>query len=295
MGKMRKLIINADGFGFTHGINRAIRECAAVGTITSTSCVANFPAISETGQFSRDFPEVSIGVHFNLTAGRPVLPPERVPTLVDEGGYFQAKGFSRRLLLGEIATQDIYNELQAQAARLSDMGILISHLDGHQNKHLYPIFFETCLKVAKRFDIRAIRSHRRYLFSTDPGKRNHLLLKYYLTHPKQMVTHLIGRLRTAMAGLKGFKAADRLVTPAYLDASEKYLWSTWQKIFEFLPPGTNEIYCHPGYPDEELARFAGYVQERLIEVEILTSEEMRDWIRQSYVRLISFHQLLGEK
>lgn len=75
----RRLIINADGFGFTYGINRAIRECAVAGTVTSTSCVTNFPAISEVRELQDDFPHLSIGVHFNLTVGRPVLPPDRVP------------------------------------------------------------------------------------------------------------------------------------------------------------------------------------------------------------------------
>jgi hypothetical protein len=288
---MRRLIINADGFGFTRGINRAIGECAAAGTVTSTSCVPNFPAIDETGQFSRDFPQVSIGIHLNLTVGRPVLPAESVPTLVDKAGFFHGREFPRRLLLGKISTQEVYRELYAQAARLADLGIRISHLDGHQNKHLYPVFFETALKVGKHFGIRCIRSHRRYLFSADPETRNHLIRQYYLAHPMQIATHALGRFRTFMAELQGFQAADRLITPAYLDSCKKYLMVTWEKIFAYLPPGTNEIYCHPGYPDHELARFAEYVDERQVEAEILTSPEMRNLMLTSAVRLISFHEL----
>ena len=85
--------------------------------------------------------------------------------------------------------------------------------------------------------------------------------------------------------------ADRLITPAYIDNSEKFMLGSWINIIRSLPKGINEIYCHPGYPDDELRRYAKYVDERALEVDVLTSPVLIQCIKKENVQIISFNQI----
>jgi len=288
---VKRLIVNADGFGFTFGINKGIFESLTNGIVTSTSCVVNFPAIEEVGRLAREFRPISIGIHFNLSVGSPVCKPKEIPSLVDEKGQFHGIRFSSLLMKGKIAEEDMLKELRAQARILKSYGVEISHWDGHQNKHLYPPFFRSGMSVAKEFGIKAIRTHRRYLFSSESKNRTGALVKYYISHPKQIATHIYARRNTKMAEKSGFKAADRLITPAYLDRSKKSNLETWISIMARLPEGTNEIYCHPGYPDDTLRKYAIYVDERLEEIAIMKSTKVKEAALENGVTLISFWEL----
>lgn len=288
---MKRLIVNADGFGFTFGINKGIFESVTDGIVTSTSCVVNFPAIEDVGKLAREFKPLSIGIHFNLSVGSPVCKPKEIPSLVDETGEFHGARFSSLLMKGKIVEEEMVKELRAQARILKSNGVEISHWDGHQNKHLYPPFFRSGMSIAKEFGIKAIRTHRRYLFSSESKNRTRVLVKYYISHPKQIATHIYARRNTRMAERNGFKAADRLITPAYLDRSKKSNLETWISIMKRLPEGTNEIYCHPGYPDDTLRKYAVYVDERLEEVAIMKSAEVKEAARENGVTLISFWEL----
>ena len=97
----RSLIVNADELGLTEGINEGIIEVHAHGIVTSTTMVANFWAFDGAVSLSRKYPSLAVGVHLNLTHGMPILPQDRVHTLVDENRYFSAAAFLQRLILGE--------------------------------------------------------------------------------------------------------------------------------------------------------------------------------------------------
>ena len=91
------------------------------------------------------------------------------------------------------------------------------------------------------------------------------------------------------AEFEGVAMADRLITPN-LDNSI-FLLSTWFEILKSLPSGINEIYCHPGYPDDELRKYAKYVDERLFEMTVLASPELLQQIKKEGIQLISFNQI----
>lgn len=290
MNSPRRLIVNADGFGFTHGINAGILESIEQGIVTSVSCNANFPAIEAISELVRRFPRISVGVHFNLQVGRPVCSPALVPSLVTPGGEFHRHDFVSRLLRGAVLRNELELELAAQAQRIINLGASITHWDGHQNKHLFPGYFSAACRVAQRLGIRRMRTHRRHLVTT-AGQGTRSLGGYYVRHPKRLLTHGLARLQMRRAERWGFRMADRLITPGYLDAGVKAMRSTWVSLLDQLPAGTNEIYCHPGYPDDELRRYATYVDQRAVEIEVLTSREVRDAIGRNQVDLISFFDL----
>lgn len=297
MSTKRYLIINADGYGFTPGVNNGIIKTFESGIVTSTSCTPNFGHLNEAKKIQARFPNVSFGIHFNLNVGQPCASPHKVRSLIGDDGKFHGPGLIKMLLLGKIKVAEIETELSAQAAMLADQGIKISHWDGHQNKHLWPIYFDAASRVAKRFGINGIRSHRRQLYSNGgPTSKSNLFL-YYLSNPQRIATHLGGRLRTAQAERDGFIAAERLITPGYADDSHKSLGAFWHTLFDTLASGYSEVYCHPGFPDELLRNNSKYVDPRADEVRVLTAPELMEHIRERGIKLINFWDLkkVGER
>ena len=288
---MRKLIVNADGFGFTYGINKGILESVAAGIVTSTSCNVNFPYIDDVVELMKQNRNISIGLHLNVNVGKSILPASRIPSLLNSEGEFLGEQFQRRFFTGKIKINEIEMELDAQIRKLQSYNVKISHLDGHQNKHLYPGYFDVVLRLGKKHGIKRIRCHKRYLFVKDVDNRTKQLIKYYLTHPQQIITHSFARFQMIKAQWKGFRMADRLITPAYIDNSFKYNLDTWITIIKNLPEGINEIYCHPGYADTELCKYAKYVHEREIEVKILTDPVLKNYIADKKIKLISFNEV----
>jgi predicted glycoside hydrolase/deacetylase ChbG (UPF0249 family) len=80
---VRRLIVNADDFGLTSGVNRAIIELHAAGLVTSTSLMARTAATGEAIELARATASLGVGCHVVLVDGEPVLPPERISSLVD--------------------------------------------------------------------------------------------------------------------------------------------------------------------------------------------------------------------
>ncbi|MFW7346631.1 MAG: carbohydrate deacetylase [Pigmentiphaga sp.] len=291
MSAPKKLIINADGYGFTPGVNAGIIKTFEFGLVKSTSCTPNFGFLEDVGKVAQQFPEVSFGIHFNLSVGPPLASPSRVSSLLGSNGEFHAPSLLKRLLTGKIEYSHLVEELSSQAAILADAGVRISHWDGHQNKHLYPIYYAAALEVARKFGIKGIRTHRRQLFGNSGPIPFTGLISYYTTHPSRLITHAGGRLRAKQAIQNGHKMADRLITPGYADSSHKSERSFWHVLAETLPYGVSEIYCHPAYPDDLLRAHAKYVEQRALEVEHLTDPTLRAAFEENQIELISFHQI----
>lgn len=292
-GTRRRLIVNADGFGFAPGVNRGIERAVADGIVRSTSCVVNFPEIEELPSFVSRWPHVSVGVHFNLSIGRPITDPSRVPTLVDGEGRFWGARFPRRVLSRAVSREDFRRELRAQVQRMVDLGTVPSHWDGHQNKHLYPPFFQEAIAVAGQSGVHRMRAPNRHLIPArrHGRSRTRALGRYYATHPRRVVTHTYGHALGALARHRGMRMADRLISPAYIGANAKWALDTWLYIIESLPAGTSEIYCHPGFVDDALRERAAYVQERELEVAVLTAAELQPKLRATGVELACFRDL----
>lgn len=286
----RRLIVNADGFGFTPGNNRAIFETLAAGVVRSISVNANFPAVEEVARVVRDHPRVSIGVHFNLAVGRPVLDPAEVPSLVDREGRFLDTAFPRALLLGRVRRDEMRRELRAQVEVLRSLGVTPTHWDGHRNQHLLPRYYEVAMEVAWDAGIERMRTNRHCLFT---GSASIVpAIGHYVRHPDRLARHVLTALWMARARAAGFRMADRMITPVRAGSGT---WKTdramWEALFRLLPPGTSEIYCHPGYPDETLRAHARYVEEREAEARVLSDPTLAEGAARQGVELISFHEV----
>ena len=286
----RRLIINADGFGFTFGNNKGILEAMEAGAVRSVSVNSNFPAVEQVGELLERFPDSSAGIHWDLSVGPCVSDPKDIPDMVDDRGDFLGSEFHRKALKGLIGHEQMVRELTAQAERLMGFGVRITHWDSHQNQHLYPPFFRAALEVAKKFGIERMRTHRHYLFGGGPARKACAGL-HLLIHPARAFRYAAARMMMRRARSAGMKMADRLITVGLLDGYRKYQKEFWLELFKNLPEGVSEIYCHPGYPDETLKQHARYVEERLEELKILKDTELVKYAEKAGVELISFHQL----
>lgn len=288
----KQIIVNADGYGFTPGCNKGIVQTFEAGLVRSTSCTPNFGHLNDLARDSRRFPDVSFGLHVNLSVGAPVSPPSKVPSLVNRDGTFHGPRLLTLILSGRISYRDVVRELDAQVQVMKAEGVKITHIDGHQNKHLYPMFFRGVLQVARQHKIPAIRSHRRYLYTSQGPLSKGAKLRYYVANPVRVATHFGGRIRTGQAQRGGLHAADRLITPGYADDSHKSQSDFWFSLARTLPAGTSEIYCHPAYPDDLLRANAKYVDGRAIEVAIMTDPTLKAEFEKNEIRIMNFRDLL---
>src|SRR5713101_3047096 len=82
----RRLIVSADDFGMSPGVNAGVLRAHGEGILTETSLMVNGNAAIEAVALALRTPTLGVGLHLVLVQGRPTLPPERIPGLVDEAG-----------------------------------------------------------------------------------------------------------------------------------------------------------------------------------------------------------------
>jgi len=287
----KKLIVNADGFGFTFGNNKGILETLEAGIVRSISTNVNFPAVEEIHKVAENYPSVSIGIHLDLTVGKPVSKPADIPSLLGKNGeFYPPPEFVKRLLLRRIKRDEIERELSNQIEKLLDMRIKITHWDSHQNQHLNPGFFYPAVKITKKYGIERMRTHRHYLLTIEPNHKI-VVLKYYLKHLDRLIVHSSDRYLNWVARRRGIRMADRIISPGRTDKMRKYHPETWENLFRTLPEGVSEFYCHPGYPDDCLRQNATYVEQRDIERKILLDPNLLKFAQDCGVELISFNDI----
>ncbi|MGD0647699.1 MAG: ChbG/HpnK family deacetylase [Acidobacteriaceae bacterium] len=243
-----RLILNADDFGLTPGINRAIAELHAAGTLTSATLMANGPAFDDAIRIAHAQPTLSIGCHIVLTDGIPLSPPETIPTLLGhDRRSFRASltDFFAAVLIGKVSAADIAREALAQIAHIQQQGISLTHIDTHKHTHILTRVARPVLDVAERTGIPAIRNPFEPRWSIALGKSRILrrlqLRSLRFLQPRFLALPQIrsGRVVTTN-GTLGISATGHLNS------------TTLRAILNDMPSGTWELVCHPGYNDSDL-------------------------------------------
>jgi hypothetical protein len=286
---MRQLIVNADGYGLTAGTNRGIEECVRFGTVKSVSVNVNFPRAEEISLLVREHPGLSVGCHLNPVVGRPVLPEEKVRSLLNREGQFWYKAFDWKLSLGHIDLGELRAELFAQVERCRELaGGSFTHIDCHMAKHrllrFYPVFLEAC----RHSRVGRARLHRYWLVGGNHG-RLVTGMRYYLRHPHRLGVRLWNSRLRERAWDAGLAMPDWSVALAHAGSAYISL-PVWVNLLARMPPGVSEFVVHPGYGDAQLQDLSGYVGERDLERKILTSEVFKNALF-STVRLASYHDI----
>jgi chitin disaccharide deacetylase len=154
-----RLIINADDFGASSEINRAVVQAHLDGVLTSASLIVSGPATAEAVELARGNRSLAVGLHLVLAEGQAVLPKRLIPHLVDEQGRFpDSCGWAGlRHFCRPAARRELRDELYAQFERFAATGLALSHVDGHHHYHLHPAVFPEVVRLAVLFGARGIR------------------------------------------------------------------------------------------------------------------------------------------
>lgn len=248
----KRLIVNADDLGRTPGINSGIFEAHRQGLVTSATLMVGCSAAEEAAGVWRRTPGIGIGLHVALTGGRPLLPPEEVPSLVDEEGRFPAKPEG----LDGVEPDEVMAEVEAQLGRFRALtGRLPTHLDSHHHSHRLPPVGAALVSLAGRHGL-PVRNA-----SVEVGER----------------------LRR-----EGIATTDTFVEDFFGDRARLDILL---KILINLAPGVTELMCHPARVDEALRLDSSYVLEREQELAALTHPEAIRAIREHGIVLTHFGEL----
>ena len=291
---MRRLIVNADDFGFTAGVNRAIVEAHTRGIVTSSTLMANGRAFEDAARLAASVPRLSVGCHVVLIDGTPVLDAELLPsitTTTSTGSRFRdgLKSFAARALAGRLNPHEIEIEVGAQIRKLQSAGITVSHVDTHKHTHLFPPVLRPLLRAARDCGVRAIRNP---FGPSKPLKPSALLARPGLWTryaEVRILRALAAKFRDA-AKREGFVAPDGTLGIVVTGALDEKLF---RGIAAIIPEGTWEFVCHPGYSDADLtAAKTRLRQSRETELRVLTMPEARQLLLDQEIALISYRDLL---
>lgn len=266
---MKRLIVNADDFGLTDGVNRAVIECHQAGAVSSTTLLVNGEAAEAAASLAAANPALGVGLHFNITSGTPAAPPESVPSLLGAGGRFPGLAAALlRLSTGRARTGELKTELTAQIRRCLELGLRPTHIDSHHHLHAHPRLRYVIGRVAPAIGISRMRGYRMRARS-----------------PKALAIAAAARLP---AGAGALKTPDRFSGIEVMGSKNLAGWLAGE-----LAGGGDclEFMCHPGYADERLAQVSSYNSLRQAELEGLVSGEFLGAIEAAGVRLISFRDL----
>jgi hopanoid biosynthesis associated protein HpnK len=285
---VRRLIINADDFGLTSGVNRAIAEANRQGVLTSATIMANARAYPEAVALAKAAPRLKTGCHVVLIDGEPLSGD--LPTLAQNNGRFRSslKDFAGAAWRGKIAAEEVQREAEAQIRKIQSSGIGVTHVDSHKHTHMFPTILRPLLRAARACGIRAVRNPFEPLRSWAPGLVASTPGLWLRAAAVAAFGVFAAEFRRAMHE-EGMLAPDGTVGIAATGMlSQRVLLA----IVQALPEGSWELVCHPGYADSDLeAAGTRLIRSRQVELDALTSEETKGALAARGIELISYADL----
>lgn len=274
MPRARRLVVNADDFGFTRDVNEGIVRCLRHGILRSTTLMANGAAFDDAVRLAGENPGLDVGCHLVLIGGESVSSPvSRLPATIP-------------LFLRSLPSAEwLAREFRAQVEKTIRAGIRPTHLDTHKHTHLLPKVREAVLQIAEEYEIPWVRRP----FDLPLGflaPNLHRALAAAALHPLQKIPFTEALARRSLRAtdyFAGFRMTGGLQTEQLLE------------LFERLPAGTGELMCHPGICGAELRAAPTRLQEsREAELRALTSPRVRRRAADLGIDFVSFADLSAE-
>ncbi|MGB6483786.1 MAG: ChbG/HpnK family deacetylase [Candidatus Acidiferrales bacterium] len=287
---MKRLIVNADDFGYTRGVNSGVIRGFRDGIITSTTIMANGLAFGDAVEHAKKNPKLGVGCHLALVGGACVEAASAIPSLADDEGRLPSSLaiLTGKLLAGAVRGDDIARELRAQISKVIRAGIDPTHLDSHKHTHSHPRVMEQVVRLADEFGIRRIRK---------PFEDADVLLRSAFRGGwgslRQSVTALVARTAAPqfekLARAHGISSPERLWGVA---ATGRLNRGVILSMIGSMQGGVNELMCHPGEYDEELEHSRTRLKrERERELEALMDPAVRTAIDEQGIELIDYRGL----
>lgn len=265
------IIVHADDLGETHAVNAAAIKALEAGAVNSASLMVPCPWFPEIADYAKSHPNADFGLHLTLTSERvfyrwgPAAPADKVPSLVDENGYFYHDWQAKQ----QVDAKEVEIELRAQVKRALAMGVRPTHLDSHQYRLIMTgkDLFDAMLRVAHEYKLP--------IFVTRDWFADHPYLQESLSSTDIVLDHTV----TMEPGVPPEK---------------------WQEFYiralKNLQPGVTEFVIHPGFDDEELRaatreRPTWGAAWRQRDYDFFVSEEFRKLLAQQNIKLITWREL----
>lgn len=202
-----KLIINADDFGYSKAVNYGIIEGHKDGIVTSTTLITNMPDAEHAVSLCKESPNLGVGIHLVLTAGKPVN--KDVPSLVDEKGYFKRKYNKKE----NINLEDVRKEFKSQMERFLSFGFMPTHIDSHHHIHFNSNILPIIVDIAREYDL-PIRFTKEKL--NNKGYKDVKSVEYF-TDEFYGRNLSLEKFENILKNNERYKSMDIMCHPGYLD------------------------------------------------------------------------------
>lgn len=291
---MRRLIINADDFGMTSGVNRAIVEAHRDGVVTSATVMANERAVDEAISIAAQHPSLDTGCHVVLLDGSPISPADRVPSLIASQNGTSPR-FRRGIIhlaaaavAGKVRENEVQAEASAQIERLQTRGLKLSHVDSHMHSHILPGIARAVLRAAREHGVGAVRNPFEPTWAV-AATHKPSSLRSWNRSAQVMALYALRPQFVEAVKKNGLKSPDGTIGISATGLLNRDLLT---RLVNAMPEGTWELVAHPGYNDRDLSQVKTVLKEsRAVERELLSSAETRDLLSKRDIQLIGFREL----
>jgi predicted glycoside hydrolase/deacetylase ChbG (UPF0249 family) len=288
---MKRLLVNADDFGLTSGVNRAIVACHERGIVTSTTLMATGAAFDEAVALASSLPRLSVGCHVVLVDGEPLLPPDEVRSLLAPGTnrFYNTIGeILQAVVRGRFRPEEVEAEASAQMTKLRAAGVCISHFDAHKHTHMFPSILRPVLRAAVTNGVHAVRNPFEPSGSMKPGT----VLASRKLFVRWAEVSMLRSLRSRFMRLvreNGLQTTDGSLGVA---VTGELGTAVLGEMMQRMDDGCWELVCHPGYNDAELASVRTRLREsREIEMQTLMDVRLRTIAQRCGIEFVSYAEL----
>ena len=262
-----ELVVTADDFGLAVEVNEAVEIAHTRGILTSTSLMVGAPAANDAVARARRLPRLKVGLHLVLVEGRPVLPPDELPDLVDGAGDFR-NDMTRTgidIFLRPAVRRQVAAEIEAQFLAFGATGLVLDHVNAHKHYHLHPSIARLVVEIGRRHGVQTVR------VPEEPRALLHRLDRSTPTNGTLWPFTALLRRRLRRAGIG---CADHVFGCAWSGAMTSDRLAV---LLRALPAGRNEVYLHPATANRFPGSCDGYAYTG--ELEALLGDEALEAVR----------------
>lgn len=280
---MYELIITADDFGMCESVNKAIIECIEAGVILSTNVMTNMERANDLALLKKYGNKISVGIHWTLTVGKPVLNPELVPSLVDDNGEFlDSKAFRLAVKRGKINKEELRNELIAQYEKFTNIYGNPSYWNSHENIHINLKLFKFFVNLASELDIKKMRCHYFIYVKRMDGT----MIQESLTRKVKIE---IIKYWNSYAKKKGMRMPDGVLVFAKYDdryslakVNSNIQWTDQKQVVEMV--------VHPS-TDTKCEYFGNITEGRVKEYQMCSNAELVRFLESNNINIAHFNHI----
>jgi hopanoid biosynthesis associated protein HpnK len=247
---MRRLIVTADDFGADEAVNEAVESAHVDGILTAASLMVTGAAVADAVSRARHLPKLGVGLHIVLVEGRPALPPEQIPDLVDGEGHFRTNMVRAGIdiFFCSKVRRQLAAEIEAQFTAFAATGLPLDHVNAHKHFHLHPTIAELILNIGPGYGMRAVRAPvepAAIINAIEPSRAS----------AADWIANSYARRMQSRLRRTGMLVPDQVFGLAWSGAMDT---ARLGALVERLPAGLSEIYCHPATRDDFPGHAPGY-------------------------------------